>query len=122
MGDFNIEITARDGAVVVALEGLADLAGVDGLDRQLTTLSARKPPRVIFDLSRLAGISSICMGSLTRFKNGANQWKGSVVLAGAQGIVLTALNRARLDAFFQMTETIEQAFLPGETTGERNSA
>jgi anti-anti-sigma factor len=114
MGKFAVEVSEQSGATVVALIGMADLTAADQIDHKLTLVLAQKPQRVVVDLSQLAGISSICMGSLVRLKRGLDPSPNSkrVILAGPQELVLLALRRARLDEFFPIYPTLEQALDP----------
>jgi anti-anti-sigma factor len=110
LSDLIVQVASRQGGIVVVnLSGVADLAGTQTLDQRLLSLSAERPVAVVFDLSELKGISSICMGSLVRFGNGVARHGGKVVLAGAGEIVSTALRRARLDQFFKMCATLDEA-------------
>jgi anti-anti-sigma factor len=95
--------------VVVELIGSADLAGGEMLQRRLMRLAARHPRRVVFDLSRLTFIASMCMGSLTAFRRGCDKWGGTMALAATTEPVATALKRARLDTVFVMVPTLEAA-------------
>lgn len=108
MTELSIQIISKPEApCIVTLNGMADLLGAEELDRRLVLLSAQRPPNVVFDLRGLKGISSICMGTLVRFRQGIARTGGIVTLAGATGIVLIALQRARLDQVFQMCESLD---------------
>ena len=111
MGKFSVEVSDRDGVTVLALIGMAELTSADVIDQKVTLVLARKPARVVVDLSQLTGISSICMGSLVRLKRGLDPRPNSprVCMSGAQELVTLALRRARLDEFFPMYPTLEQA-------------
>jgi anti-anti-sigma factor len=110
MDELIIEVASRpDGVAVVCLAGLADLAGSQALDQRLLSLSAQRPARVVFDLSKLKGMSSICMGNLVRFRHGIARHGGSVVFAGANGLVLMAIQRAKLDQIFKLFGTVDEA-------------
>jgi anti-anti-sigma factor len=98
-----------DGVLVVELIGPADLAGAEMLQRQMTLLSARRPGRVVFDLSQMTFIASMCMGTLVAFRRGCDKWNGTMVLAGVTEPVATALKRARLDQVFTMLPSLEAA-------------
>ena len=90
----------KDGTVVVVLDGAAGLGGAETLERELTFLSARKPPKVVFDLSKLTFISSMGIGVLVAFQRRVAGWKGTMQLANATDNVATALRRCRLDELF----------------------
>lgn len=109
MGGLTIQTRSEPNAVVVSLIGAADLGGADPLDRQITILSAQHPKNVVFDLSAMTFISSICMGSLVRYRNACTHWGGKVALAGATEAVLVALRRARLDQVFTLVDSVEKA-------------
>jgi len=102
MNGLSVQTRTEGEAVVVALVGAADVAGAALLERELTMLSARRPARVVFDLSGVTFISSLCIGALVSFYRGSAAWKGRVALAGANETVAGALRRCRLDHLFSM--------------------
>jgi anti-anti-sigma factor len=108
MSDLAIETISEPTGIVVKLVGSADLGGSATLDRQILILTAQHPKNVVFDLSRLEFISSLCMGSLVRFNNSCKHWGGKVSLAAATKAVDEALRRARLNQVFTTCESVEK--------------
>ena len=105
MSTLSVQTRNEGETVVVALVGAAGLGGAEALERELTTLSARRPPRGVFDLSQLTFISSMGIGVLVGFQRDVTAWHGTMALAGATDNVATALRRCRLDELFVMTPT-----------------
>jgi anti-anti-sigma factor len=108
-GDLTIEISPQPNATIVTLIGAADLVAGDKLDRQIMILSAQHPKCVIFDLSKMTFISSLCMGSLVRFRNACGHWGGKMFTSGANETVGLALKRARLDLVLDLRPSVEDA-------------
>ncbi|HVT90965.1 MAG TPA: STAS domain-containing protein [Tepidisphaeraceae bacterium] len=108
--DLVVETISRADGIIIALIGAADLGGSEKLDRQLMIVSAQHPKNIVFDLSRMTFISSLCMGSLVRFQSACRHWGGKVRLAAASPDVAGALLRARLNQVLPMTNSVEEAF------------
>jgi anti-anti-sigma factor len=98
-----------DGVTVVRLIGAADLSGAATLERAIMLLSARRPARVVFDMTRLSILSSLCIGALVSYRRACADWHSEVVLAGATGPVEAALLRCRLDQLFTIAPSLESA-------------
>ena len=113
---FTMETITRPEATVVALIGAADLSGVELFQREMTKLCAIKPARLVFDLSQLTVISSICMGTMTAYRRGCAGWNGTVALTAPIPLVEQALRRARLDMVFEMAPSVEAALHPSPST------
>lgn len=109
MSGLAVEIVPNSNATIVTVQGAADVSGSAELDRKLTMLSAQRPRMVIFDLSRMSFISSLCMGSLIQFGHGMIKRGSKVAVAAAQPTVAEALKRIRLEAILPMYASVEDA-------------
>lgn len=110
MADLQVQVAPQsDGAVVVTLVGMADMAGAGVLERQLTFLSAKHPRHVVFDLAGLTFISSLAMGVLMQFRRGCAIWGGRITLAAVHPTVAGALKHAALQSLLPMTATVSEA-------------
>ena len=105
----SIEMHTHPGAIIIALQGEADLPGVEDLDRKLTVVLAQRPARLLFDITQLQMISSMCMGSLLRTKQAVERSHGHCELIARPGLVLDALKRARLTDLFKQFDSVEAA-------------
>jgi anti-anti-sigma regulatory factor len=75
---------------------------VEPLQAALLRLSSRRPPCVIFDLSKLESISSLAMGMLVASRRAAIRAGGRVCLAATlQSEVREALDSAQLMSLFE---------------------
>ncbi len=102
------EIQGPD-ALLVKLQGEAGLAQLDDLSHHMMTVTARRPSRVVIDMSELAFIASAGMGALVSLERGLARRGGQVFLAAPQPAVREAFERARLQDIFRITETVEAA-------------
>lgn len=110
MDSLTCEIASLPGDVaVVSMIGAGDIQGAMVLERHFTRLSAQKPRRVVFDLSRLTFISSLCMGAMVAVAKATKNQKGTVAIAGANDNVAGAFRHARLETIFPMFATVEEA-------------
>ena len=110
MANLQVQVVTRtDGPVVVSLIGQADIAGASVLERHLTFLSASHPRFVVFDMSELAFISSLAMGTLMQFRRGSQSWGGTITLAAAQPAVAGMFKHAALDKLLPMMDSVESA-------------
>jgi anti-anti-sigma factor len=109
MSELQFETRVEDDVTVVRLAGSADLDGAAVLEREMLSLCARRPARVVFDLTDLTAISSLFIGGLVKYRHTWDAWKGDAVLAGATDAVEAALRRCRLDQIFTFAPSVERA-------------
>jgi anti-sigma B factor antagonist len=109
MDTLRFEIQDLPGHTLATVAGNAGVAGVADLDRGLMRLSAARPKLVVFDLSELAFISSLGLGSLVAFQRGLQRAGGRAALTRLQPAVSEMLKHARLDTVFQVYDTVEEA-------------
>ena len=95
--------TESDGTVVVTPVGAAGLGGAEELERQLAPVAAKKPARIVLDLSKLTFISSVGITVLVSFQRDVAGWKGQMTLANPTEDVAAVLRRVRLDELFVIT-------------------
>ena len=97
-----------DGAVVVRLAGELDLYNAEAVRNVLIEECARKPERVIIDLSRVEFIDSTALGVLiearTKLENGR-----AFLLASPAVETRRALEISGLDRHFGMHDTLDAA-------------
>lgn len=110
MAGLEIRVEERDGAVIAKLIGEASLATSGDLERGLMGVHARRPSRLVLDLSELTFIASLALGNLVELQQrvvGRNG--GAVRAAGLRPEVRKAFEHARLDQLFPFSETVDQA-------------
>ncbi len=110
MAELGIQIEQRDDAVVVKLTGEASLGNVDVMEREFMKVNALQPQKVVLDLSGLAFIASLGMGTLVSLeKNVKARRGGKVCAAGLNAEVHKAFTRARLDQIIDLYDSVGDA-------------
>lgn len=109
MLDIQIEQHGPDGFLLISLRGDANLREVDRLQLELRRASASHPRRAIVDVTEVSFMASLALGTLVEFTSGVKTRGGRVALAGASGMLLDSVRRARLDTLFVMAESVEAA-------------
>lgn len=107
----NLEVrTIREqGAAVVQLNGEIDLRTSPQMRSALLTLLDEKPGRIILDLSGVTYIDSSGVGTIVELKRRALHDENKVVLVGLQPRVRSLFEITRLDKFFTITDSIDEA-------------
>ena len=105
--DLNLETVA--GAVIVRPSGEIDLNNSPSLRDQLRPLADGQTANVIFDLSAVTHLDSSAVGTLIEFKRNVNAYGGEIVLAGLQPVVRGMFEIAKLDHFFAIVTSAEDA-------------
>jgi anti-anti-sigma factor len=97
-----VEVLEAGEEVVVWLRGEAYVAEAGVLETALLRLVARRPRRVIFDLSELRFLSSLALGVVVAYRHLAVRTGVHVYLApNLHPAVRKALNRAELMNLFE---------------------
>jgi anti-anti-sigma factor len=110
MAGMTFESTTRpDGTAILAMIGSADMLAGAALERQLTILCAKRPPHIVFDLSRLAFISSLCMGSMVTIGRSCKGWHGRATIAAAQPTVAAMFKHGKIDMLIPIVATVDEA-------------
>jgi anti-sigma B factor antagonist len=94
---------------VFAPEGAIDLHVSPELRVSLRELIDQKPPRLVIDLSRVPYIDSSGLAVLIGAMQSLELKGGVFMLAGAQDTVRTILESARLDQYFHLYPTVDDA-------------
>jgi anti-anti-sigma factor len=94
--ELRIGISEGDGTSVVRLSGDAGFPDADRLADAMAAVAARRPPRVVIDLSGLAFISSLAVGVLVTFKYRLTRQGGRMRLVGARPRIEEVLRAARV--------------------------
>jgi len=105
----SVEANQHPSGLIIKIAGDAGVENIDTLERELTKLSAQKPPLIVFDLSGLDFIASLGMGALMSFRKGIARNGGTVRIAAAKPAVLDAFKRAALKELFNTCATVDEA-------------
>lgn len=104
-----IEIDEDAGGVLLRLRGEIDLNTSPTLRARLLEVVETPTSRVLVDLSGLSYMDSSGVGTLVDFKRRLDQRKSALVLFGLQSRVRSLLEITRLDRYFKIADTLEQA-------------
>ena len=96
-------------ATILHLTGEIDLRTSPQLRGEFLVLIDQKPPRIILDLSEVAYIDSSGVGTIVELKRKTAKHKSNVILVGLQPRVRSLFEITRLDAFFDIVETLDEA-------------
>lgn len=105
-----ISTTQHAAAVIVSLAGEIDLRSSPSLRSELLQLSDRKPARVVINLEGITYVDSSGVGTLVEFKRRSERGGGGrVVLVGLQPRVRSVFEITKLDQFFTIVGTVDEA-------------
>jgi len=106
---FNVEEVEDPRGLVVRVSGFMDLTSADKFTQHLAAVMHKRPPLVVFDLSKAPYISSPCIGALVNFRNNLQQTGGDTRVAAAHPTLADTFRRVGLHQVFPMFDTTEQA-------------
>lgn len=98
-----------DSQKVFAPEGAIDLHVSPELRASLRELIDHKPKRLVIDLAKVPYIDSSGLAVLIGAMQSLEHEGGDFCLAGAQETVRTILQSARLDQYFHLYPTVDEA-------------
>ncbi|RMF78462.1 MAG: anti-sigma factor antagonist [Planctomycetota bacterium] len=94
---------------LVRLRGEIDLRSSPMLRERLLDLVERRPQRVILDLSDVQYMDSSGVGTVVELKRRLDRAGAPIVLVGLQPRVRSVFEITKLDQFFKIVDTVEQA-------------
>lgn len=103
------EIIERGDTTVVLLSGDVDLHHSPDLHAKLVEVAGKRPKRLLLDLSDVPYMDSSGVGTLVEVFRRVNAYKGKMVLFGLNRRVRSVFEITKLDRFFTICETEEQA-------------
>ncbi len=95
-------IAAANPPEVLSLEGEIDLHVSPGISASLAAMIAKKPARLIVDLSRVTYIDSSGLAALFQAMQDVEKYGGKFAIAGLQETVRSIFEIARLDQVFKI--------------------
>ncbi|MEY2555194.1 MAG: anti-sigma factor antagonist [Verrucomicrobiota bacterium] len=94
---------------VLPLEGEIDLHVSPEVAESLRAMTAKKPKRVIVDLTKVTYLDSSGLAVLIEGMQNVREYGGKFAIAGMQEIVKHIFDIARLDQVFQIFPTVDEA-------------
>ncbi|HMQ14798.1 MAG TPA: STAS domain-containing protein [Phycisphaerae bacterium] len=94
---------------VVHLSGEIDLRSVPELQASLLGLARGPLERIVLDMSGVTYIDSSGVGTLVVLKREIERARARIVLAGLQPRVRSVFEITRLDRFFTIAESVDEA-------------
>ena len=94
---------------IVHLAGEIDLRTSPQLRGEFLELLDEKPARIILDLTGVSYVDSSGVGTIVELKRRAMRNKNTVVLVGLQPRVRSLFEITKLDKFFTITDSIDEA-------------
>jgi len=94
---------------VLPLEGEIDLHISPEVAESLRTMTAKKPKRVVVDLTKVTYLDSSGLAVLIEGMQNVQEYGGTFALAGVQESVQHILEIARLDQVFQIFPDVDSA-------------
>jgi len=107
--NLDIRTSREPDATIVKISGEVDLRTSPQLRDVFLELLETKPQRVILDLTGVGYVDSSGVGTIVELKRRAMQDNGTVILVGLQARVRSLFEITRLDKFFTITATVDEA-------------
>lgn len=104
-----MDVQQREGAAIVVLAGEVDFNQSHKLLDALNVVVERRPQRLVVDLSAVEYMDSSGLGTLVKVFQQVNAYKGKMVLVGMNERVRSAFQITRLDQFFAIHQTVDEA-------------
>lgn len=103
------EVRKTADATVVALRGDVDLHHSPALHATLVDVANGRPKRLVVNLSEVPYMDSSGVGTLVEVFRRVSAYKGKMVLCGLTSRVRSVFEITKLDRFFTICDTEEQA-------------
>lgn len=105
----HIDTQREEGGVVVRLTGDLDMHTCPDLRTTLLECIERQPGRLIVDFSGVGYIDSSGVGTMVELKRRLDRAGGHMVLCGLQSRVRSVFEIAKLDRYFQIAPSVDEA-------------
>ena len=103
------EVRRLGEATVVVLQGDVDLHHSPDLHARLVEIAAQRPRRLLLDLTEVPYMDSSGVGTLVEVFRRVTAYKGKLVLFGLSSRVRSVFEITKLDRFFTICESENQA-------------
>jgi anti-sigma B factor antagonist len=104
---------------VLPLEGEIDLHVSPEVAESLRTMTAKKPKRLVVDLSKVTYLDSSGLAVLIEGMQNVQEYGGKFAVAGVQESVKPIFDIARLDQVFQIFPTVDEALAAEQNSRNR---
>jgi len=105
----DLKVSCEEGYVLAAATGAVDESAKPLFDEQLHHLVGQRGAKLVLDLSGSNFITSSGIGQLVSLAAHANANGSRVILAACSPFIAMALERGKLDRFFDMAESVPDA-------------
>ncbi len=103
------DVRRQGSAVVVALRGGVDLHHTPAVHKALVQACEQRPAKLVVNLEEVDYMDSSGLGTLVEVFRRVHQYNGSFALCGANHRVQSVLEITRLDRFFKVFATEQEA-------------
>jgi anti-sigma B factor antagonist len=103
------EVREQDGASIIVLAGEVDFNQSHLLLDALNGIVEKRPSALVIDLSAVDYMDSSGLGTLVKVFQQVNAYKGKMALVGMNDRVRSAFEITRLDQFFAIHPSVEEA-------------
>lgn len=108
--DESIRSIERNGtATIVELSGDIDMHRVGGIHHELLAICREQPSRLVLDLSAVSYMDSSGVGTLVDIFRRVNTYSGFMALVGPNARVQNLFEITKLDRFFRIFATRDEA-------------
>ncbi len=104
------DVQERKGGAIVVLAGEIDYNQSHKLLVTLNEVVEKRPTRLVIDLADVEHMDSSGLGTLVKIFQQVNAYKGKMALVAMNDRVRNALEITRLDQFFAIHQTVDEAF------------
>ena len=103
------DVQEREEGSVVVLAGEVDFNQSHKVLEALNTVVEKRPRRLVIDLAAVEYMDSSGLGTLVKIFQQVNAYKGKMALVAMNDRVRNAFEITRLDQFFAVHETVDEA-------------
>jgi len=103
------EVREKDGVTIVEVAGDIDMHHSPGLHATLVDLVLARPKKFVLNLSAVPYMDSSGVGTLVEVFRRVSSYKGVMILCGLSPRVRSVLEITKLDRFFTICESEEEA-------------
>lgn len=104
-----VSVRQQNASAVVAVGGDVDLNTSPFLRDRLLALLDGPPKRIVLDLAGVTYMDSSGVGTIVELKRKVERRKGELLLAALQPRVRSVFEITKLDSFFTIADTVEEA-------------
>ena len=104
-----LRVSHEEGYVLATASGYLDDSARELFREQLHPLVGQHGTRLILDLSAAKRVNSAGLSHLVMLVTNANTNSSRVVLAACSPFIAGVLNRSKLDQYFEVAESVDEA-------------